>query len=156
MRPAVPSGVMTGDVNERTKLNSFRFVAVNIAQLIVVGFTLPLVAKFSGPEKDIAHGWSMTMGINAADTSLVVRVYQSTDSGGTWTLDSTASGTQTNCDREIMWIDHSPTSSFREGFRSAAGKGGAAWQRQRGGDRRQRVFEDLANFVGQAADASEC
>jgi len=40
------SGVMTGDVNERTSLSSYRFVAVVIAQLIVGGFTLPLVAKF--------------------------------------------------------------------------------------------------------------
>ena len=39
-------GVMTGDVNERTSLSSFRFVAAMIAQFIVGGFTLPLVAKF--------------------------------------------------------------------------------------------------------------
>ncbi|MEO6993047.1 MAG: glycoside-pentoside-hexuronide (GPH):cation symporter [Lacunisphaera sp.] len=53
-------GVMTGDLNERTKLNSFRFVAVNIAQFIVGGFTLPLVAKFSVGH-DRQHGWQMTM-----------------------------------------------------------------------------------------------
>ncbi|HEY8880222.1 MAG TPA: MFS transporter, partial [Roseateles sp.] len=35
-------GVMTGDLNERTKLNSYRFVSVNVAQFIVGGFTLPL------------------------------------------------------------------------------------------------------------------
>jgi Na+/melibiose symporter-like transporter len=40
-------GVMTGDINERAKLNSYRFVAVNVAQFIVGGFTLPLVAKFA-------------------------------------------------------------------------------------------------------------
>ncbi|MBK8476364.1 MAG: MFS transporter [Opitutaceae bacterium] len=40
-------GVMTSDLNERTKLNSYRFVAVNIAQFIVGGLTLPLVAKFA-------------------------------------------------------------------------------------------------------------
>jgi GPH family glycoside/pentoside/hexuronide:cation symporter len=55
-------GVMTGDVNERAKLNSFRFVAVNIAQFIVGGFTLPLVAKFAVGH-DRQHGWQMTMGI---------------------------------------------------------------------------------------------
>ena len=38
-------GVMTADLNERTKLNSYRFVSVNVAQFIVGGFTLPLVAK---------------------------------------------------------------------------------------------------------------
>lgn len=56
-------GVMTGDVHERASLNSFRFVAVNIAQFIVGGFTLPLVAKFAGAEHDKQRGWSMTMGL---------------------------------------------------------------------------------------------
>ena len=62
-------GVMTGDLNERAKLNSFRFIAVNIAQFIVGGFTLPLVAKFAmkhaaGGTVGIAdkqYGWQMTM-----------------------------------------------------------------------------------------------
>jgi glycoside/pentoside/hexuronide:cation symporter, GPH family len=55
-------GVMTGDLAERTKLNSYRFIAVNIAQFIVGGFTLPLVAKFAVGH-DRAHGWQMTMTI---------------------------------------------------------------------------------------------
>lgn len=58
-------GVMTADLNERTKLNSYRFVAVNIAQFIVGGFTLPLVAKFSEGH-DRAHGWQMAMAVWAA------------------------------------------------------------------------------------------
>ena len=40
-------GVMTADLNERTKLNSYRFISANIAQFIVGGLTLPLVAKFA-------------------------------------------------------------------------------------------------------------
>jgi GPH family glycoside/pentoside/hexuronide:cation symporter len=53
-------GVMTGDVNERASLNSFRFVSVNIAQFLVGGLTLPLVAKFAvGSTRQ--HGWQMTM-----------------------------------------------------------------------------------------------
>ena len=44
---AALGGVMTGDVEERARLNSYRFVAVNLAQLAVGGFTLPLVAKFA-------------------------------------------------------------------------------------------------------------
>src|SRR5664280_1450562 len=55
--------VMTGDVNERAKLNSFRFIAVNAAQFIVGGFTLTLVAKFAGPEHNKQHGWQMTMSL---------------------------------------------------------------------------------------------
>jgi Na+/melibiose symporter-like transporter len=53
-------GVMTGDLDERAKLNVFRFIAVNIAQFIVGGFTLPLVAKFAVGH-DRQYGWQMTM-----------------------------------------------------------------------------------------------
>jgi Na+/melibiose symporter-like transporter len=64
-------GVMTGDVNERARLNSYRFVAVNVAQFIVGGFTLPLVAKFAAQHAaggtiavvDKQYGWQMTMTI---------------------------------------------------------------------------------------------
>ena len=55
-------GVMTGDLNERTKLNSYRFISANIAQFIVGSFTLPLVAKFAVGH-DRQHGWQMTMTI---------------------------------------------------------------------------------------------
>ena len=66
---AALGGVMTGDIVERAKLNSYRFIAVNAAQFIVGGFTLPLVAKFaakhaSGGSVGIAdkqYGWQMTM-----------------------------------------------------------------------------------------------
>jgi len=68
---AALGGVMTGDMNERARLNAYRFVAVNAAQFIVGGFTLPLVAKFaarhaSNGVADIAdkqYGWQMTMTI---------------------------------------------------------------------------------------------
>jgi Na+/melibiose symporter-like transporter len=53
------TGVMTGDVNERTNLSSYRFFAAMIAQLIVGSFTLPLVAKFG--QGNAARGWQMTM-----------------------------------------------------------------------------------------------
>jgi Na+/melibiose symporter-like transporter len=55
------TGVMTGNVNERTSLSSYRFVSAMIAQLMVGGFTLPLVAKF-GKGND-AKGWQMTIGL---------------------------------------------------------------------------------------------
>jgi hypothetical protein len=42
-------------------LAQFRFVAAMVAQLIVQGFTLPLVDKFGAG--DVAKGWSMTFGI---------------------------------------------------------------------------------------------
>src|SRR6202142_4631384 len=69
---AALGGVMTGDGVEGAKLNSFRFVAVNAAQFIVGGFTLPLVAKFAASHAhgtggivvglaDKQYGWQMTM-----------------------------------------------------------------------------------------------
>ena len=67
---AALGGVMTADVNERTSLNSYRFVAVNIAQFMVGGLTLPLVHKFAdrhpGDAGALAHGWKMTMMIWAS------------------------------------------------------------------------------------------
>lgn len=55
------NGVMTGDITERTSLAQFRFVAAMCAQLIVQGFTLPLVDKFGAG--NAAKGWSTTYGI---------------------------------------------------------------------------------------------
>ena len=55
------NGVMTGDVTERTSLAQFRFVAAMCAQLVVQGFTLPLVDKLGGG--NAAKGWSTTYGI---------------------------------------------------------------------------------------------
>ncbi|MGH7941486.1 MAG: MFS transporter [Limisphaerales bacterium] len=57
---AALGGVITGDIVERAKLNSYRFIAVNAAQFIVGGFTLPLVAKFAVGH-DRQYGWRMTM-----------------------------------------------------------------------------------------------
>ena len=57
---AALGGVMTGDINERAKLNSYRFVAVNAAQFVVGGFTLPLISKFANGH-DRQYGWRMTM-----------------------------------------------------------------------------------------------
>jgi Na+/melibiose symporter-like transporter len=62
---AALGGVMTGDIQERAKLNSFRFIAVNAAQFVVGGFTLPLVAKFSAGSTP-QHGWEVTMTVWAA------------------------------------------------------------------------------------------
>ena len=60
------NGVMTGDVDERTSLSTFRFATVTIISFIVQGMTLPLVDKFG--QGDDAKGWSITMGIFAVAT----------------------------------------------------------------------------------------
>jgi glycoside/pentoside/hexuronide:cation symporter, GPH family len=60
------NGVMTGNIDERTVLSSYRFVGATVAQLIIQVFTWPLVAKLGGG--DDAKGWSLTVGIFAAFT----------------------------------------------------------------------------------------
>jgi GPH family glycoside/pentoside/hexuronide:cation symporter len=82
---AALGGVMTGDMNERAKLNSFRFFMVNGAQFIVGVCTLPLVTKYAHQHAakvvaaagtqvgtvilaptDRQYGWTTTMSIWAA------------------------------------------------------------------------------------------
>jgi sugar (glycoside-pentoside-hexuronide) transporter len=58
------SGVMTGNMGERTSLSSYRFVFAMSAQLIVQGLALPMV-KFFGGGND-AQGYQTTIGIFSA------------------------------------------------------------------------------------------
>jgi sugar (glycoside-pentoside-hexuronide) transporter len=55
------SGVMTGDLAERTSLSSYRFVFAMIAQLIIQGLALPMVTYFG--EGNSATGYQYTMAI---------------------------------------------------------------------------------------------
>ncbi len=57
------NGVITGDVNERTSLSSYRFFFSMMAALIVQGFTLPMVYKFG--QGDAQKGYTMTIGVFA-------------------------------------------------------------------------------------------
>lgn len=57
-------GVMTADVNERTNIARFRFVAALIGQFIIQALALPLVDKFGAGNS--AKGWSCTMAIFGA------------------------------------------------------------------------------------------
>lgn len=57
------NGVMTGDVNERTSLSSFRFFFSMSVAFLVQGLTLPLVDKFG--QGNAQKGWSMTIGVYA-------------------------------------------------------------------------------------------
>ncbi len=58
------SGVMTGDLGERTSLSSYRFVFAMIAQLIIQGLALPMVYFFG--KGDNALGYQITIGIFSA------------------------------------------------------------------------------------------
>jgi hypothetical protein len=57
--------------------------------------------------------WSSTLGINSAATVLKMRNYVSADNGATWTLDGTVSGSQTNVDKQMVWVDHSASSTYQ-------------------------------------------
>lgn len=57
------NGVITGDVNERTSLSSYRFFFAMVASFLVQGLTLPMVGKLGGG--NAMHGWQLTIGIFA-------------------------------------------------------------------------------------------
>ena len=82
--------------------------------------TLPLAAG-DASQSDPAVDWTsdgvaraLCIGVDSTQTVLTLRAYQSTDNGATWTLEATPSGAQTAVDREIIWVDHSPTSAFKD------------------------------------------
>jgi hypothetical protein len=82
--------------------------------------TLPLLAGdslHSDPTVDWTSdgtAWATTIGIDATSTVLQMRAYKSTDGGNTWSFDSTFSGDQTSADKQMVWVDRSPTSPFRD------------------------------------------
>lgn len=57
--------------------------------------------------------WATIIGVTPG-TSLVVRVYKSTDGGATWTFDSTLSSPVGLNDKDMMWVDHSASSPFKD------------------------------------------
>lgn len=56
--------------------------------------------------------WAMTIGIDAL-MKMRIRCYKSVNGGANWSFDSTPSGAQDNCDREMMWADRSPNSPYK-------------------------------------------
>ena len=58
------SGVITGDLRERTSLSSYRFVFAMAAQFVIQVLALPMVHYFGGG--DSAKGYQWTMGIFSA------------------------------------------------------------------------------------------
>jgi glycoside/pentoside/hexuronide:cation symporter, GPH family len=52
------SGVMTGDVGERTSLSQYRFVAAMLGQLVIQGLALPMVHALGGGND--ARGYQLT------------------------------------------------------------------------------------------------
>jgi glycoside/pentoside/hexuronide:cation symporter, GPH family len=58
------SGVITGNMAQRTSLSSYRFVVVTLATIAIQGFTLPMVSHFG--HGDSSRGYQITMGIFSA------------------------------------------------------------------------------------------
>jgi hypothetical protein len=54
--------------------------------------------------------WALTVGVGSNN---VVRAFKSTDGGANWTFDAKISGTQTNVDKPMLWVDHS-TSPYKD------------------------------------------
>lgn len=57
--------------------------------------------------------WSTTIGIDATATILIMRSYKSTNGGASWTFDATFSN-GTNNDKELIWVDKTATSPFKD------------------------------------------
>ncbi len=55
------SGVMTGNIGERTSLSSYRFVCAMLSALVVQGLALPMVHYFGGGND--AKGYQLTIGV---------------------------------------------------------------------------------------------
>lgn len=99
--------------------------------------TLPLTtgdAFHSDPTVDwrsTGVAWSTTIGINSSGTSLKMRAYNSSTNGSSWVFDSTFSGTQTSADKQMVWIDHSATSSFKDSIYACWHNGTPAYVNRR-------------------------
>lgn len=57
--------------------------------------------------------WSLALGLDGA-FNLRLYAFSSPDNGATWNFDATVSAAQLAADREIIWVDHSATSPFKD------------------------------------------
>jgi hypothetical protein len=74
--------------------------------------------------------WALTMSLGA---NVYLRAYRSPDGGQTWNFDDTPSGSQSNVDKELIWVDHSPTSPYRDHLYCIWHNGGPAFFNYRTG-----------------------
>jgi hypothetical protein len=99
--------------------------------------TLPLTstdAFHSDPTVDWRSNgtaWATTIGINNSGTSLKMRTYTSSTGGSSWTFESTFSGTQTSADKQMVWIDHSSTSTRKDSIYACWHNGNPAYINRR-------------------------
>jgi GPH family glycoside/pentoside/hexuronide:cation symporter len=55
------SGVMTGDLGERTSLSQYRFFFAMVGQLVVQGLALPMVVHFGQGNSALGYKWTMAI-----------------------------------------------------------------------------------------------
>jgi len=77
--------------------------------------------------------WSTTIGLNATATVLQMHSYKSVNNGATWTFDATFSGAQTSTDKQLMWVDHSATSPYKDNIYVIWHNGNPAYMNRRTG-----------------------
>ena len=101
--------------------------------------TLPLAtgdAFHSDPTVDWTSdgtAWSTTIGLNSTATQLRMRSYRSSNGGATWVFDNTFSGSQTQADKQMIWVDHSATSPFKDNIYAIWHNGNPAYVNRRTG-----------------------
>jgi len=65
-------------------------------------------------------GWGVAIAVQtnsgASDPVLKIHAFRSADGGATWTRDGAGpiSGDQVDADKELIWVDHGPTSPFKD------------------------------------------
>lgn len=57
--------------------------------------------------------WALALGVDASN-NIRLYAFTSTDYGANWTFVTTVSGAQTGADRELIWVDRSATSPYKD------------------------------------------
>ncbi|HKQ60353.1 MAG TPA: hypothetical protein VJS92_03650 [Candidatus Polarisedimenticolaceae bacterium] len=77
--------------------------------------------------------WATTIGLNSTATILKMRAYKSTNGGATWVTDATFSGSQSSTDKQMIWVDHSDGSPFKDNIYAIWHNGNPAFFNRRTG-----------------------
>ncbi len=101
--------------------------------------TLPLLASdgfHSDPTVEWTSdgtAWATTIGVDSNASTLHLRAYRSADNGATWTFDATFSGAQSSTDKQMIWVDHSAASPFKDNLYAIWHNGTPAFMSRRTG-----------------------
>jgi hypothetical protein len=58
--------------------------------------------------------WAVTLAVDSSSRTLKAHAFRSADGGATWTFDAVLSGDQEMVDKEMIWVDHSDGSPFKD------------------------------------------